>query len=136
MRPVVHIYLHSTMLLLYHSLAQALNYRENNLHSTMLLLYHLSAMATYVDCINLHSTMLLLYRENIMATKLTGYKHLHSTMLLLYHQTDAKIILSSTIYIPLCFYFISFTSRQVVNISQFTFHYASTLSQDCSEACK
>ena len=34
----------------------------------------------------------------------------------------------STIYIPLCFYFISFSATDSISGSAFTFHYASTLS--------
>ena len=98
----------------------------------------------------LHSTMLLLYPLR-SADLLEPGLHLHSTMLLLYrawnHGWDNDIF----IYIPLCFYFIAtpghipdiktihlhstmlllYQSRKTLGMNlknRFTFHYASTLS--------
>ena len=54
--------------------------------------------------------------------------HLHSTMLLLYQDSRWGRSYHFTIYIPLCFYFISLPAASNACSSIFTFHYASTLS--------
>ena len=62
----------------------------------------------HVQIADLHSTMLLLYllcRNRIQPALI----HLHSTMLLLYHSVSPwRTIYSLIIYIPLCFYFITY----------------------------
>ena len=101
---------------------------HQNLHSTMLLLYpgpvqnvmllcylftfHYASTLSrnrkpqmHLNGTDLHSTMLLLYL-------LSGQRHpllvcdLHSTMLLLYRWQANISVYPSSIYIPLCFYFI------------------------------
>ena len=98
-----------------------------HLHSTMLLLYRRNHKVIGYCEINLHSTMLLLYQfdgEELVIS----YTDLHSTMLLLYPSSNTASSNPSSIYIPLCFYFIVKQSQIEVKIIQFTFHYASTLS--------
>ena len=56
--------------------------------------------------------------------------YLHSTMLLLYQRSSVENIDRSWIYIPLCFYFIGRKPHQKHNRASFTFHYASTLSNN------
>ena len=54
---------------------------------------------------------------------------LHSTMLLLYQRSRADDVgRFSSIYIPLCFYFIENDVYLSILRDSFTFHYASTLS--------
>ena len=56
-------------------------------------------------------------------------KNLHSTMLLLYRASPQHMLHHiSIIYIPLCFYFIEKGQCSIIVNSEFTFHYASTLS--------
>ena len=121
--------LHSTMLLLYRYEWETSVYNVSNLHSTMLLLYLTFGQSRCFRVFHLHSTMLLLYRGGIVYKKFAEL-YLHSTMLLLYlKQTGSKMTFkkkftfhyastlsffpplrsvgTTTIYIPLCFYFIS-----------------------------
>ena len=81
-----------------------------NLHSTMLLLYQLLKPGVIIVRMNLHSTMLLLYHGFAADPPIYG-SYLHSTMLLLYRE-------------------ILFRAKR---IAEFTFHYASTLSETCRE---
>ena len=104
----------------------------------------------YSADLHLHSTMLLLYLFACRFYKF-DFPHLHSTMLLLYLTTFKSSTYLFSIYIPLCFYFISHAAlvtgscfsylhstmlllylskvpRQMFAPSTFTFHYASTLS--------
>ena len=94
----------------------------------MLLLYLLAQIAESEDKTHLHSTMLLLYR-NMGLQRPSGVPHLHSTMLLLYRESGSRRRMTGQIiYIPLCFYFIE-NWRSIINdATEFTFHYASTLS--------
>ena len=104
-----HPNLHSTMLLLYHDRTAVLNVKKHNLHSTMLLLYQIAQMQIQAQVQDLHSTMLLLYpcpRTSLPSSN----QDLHSTMLLLYP--------------------IQWSSLGGTNL--FTFHYASTLSEQAS----
>ena len=78
-----------------------------HLHSTMLLLYH-------ADNCNMHSLL----------------THLHSTMLLLYLRWFQMMGKFFCIYIPLCFYFIRYSPFIHPSSKSFTFHYASTLSNE------
>ena len=78
-----------------------------HLHSTMLLLYLLCNCKYDLRIIDLHSTMLLLY--------------------LILHAPFRAVWL---IYIPLCFYFILPGTVISSTLSSFTFHYASTLSNN------
>ena len=160
------------MLLLYHSCDSFRRWWQFNLHSTMLLLYPALRIASKVWSLNLHSTMLLLYPDPLAAapqrchsftfhyaSTLSGIDcgmewiihNLHSTMLLLYRlYGSAGTSAENTIYIPLCFYFISPPLRLpqrlrliyiplcfyfILSVPSviltgyiFTFHYASTLS--------
>ena len=87
-----------------------------------------STLLSNMQLAALHSTMLLLYRNNSVL-----HMHiclaLHSTMLLLYPITlPSGRIACSTLYIPLCFYYIIWTSAITKRLITFTFHYASTIS--------
>ena len=83
---------------------------------------------------NLHSTMLLLYRA-LFSLDYPDYQDLHSTMLLLYLiQWSGRETKGIFIYIPLCFYFISFRRCARWGPPPFTFHYASTLSNRLASA--
>ena len=148
-RTAMYAYLHSTMLLLYHHRDQRQENWKRNLHSTMLLLYpgicgygflYFSFTFHYAStlspgliffatfCPHLHSTMLLLY-PRASTSICCSLVNLHSTMLLLYQggvrcrrRSDSEFtfhyastlssfnpftsIPVSSIYIPLCFYFI------------------------------
>ena len=79
------------------------------LHSTMLLLYQAVSCKSQSYHFYLHSTMLLLYQAEIPLFYDRGFD-LHSTMLLLYHNDTLGMDNVDIIYIPLCFYFILFTS--------------------------
>ena len=58
-------------------------------------------------------------------------------MLLLYRYTvSVRSYPEHCIYIPLCFYFISFSTAQLCIWHKFTFHYASTLSSPLWIICK
>ena len=56
---------------------------------------------------------------------------LHSTMLLLYQVTMEEKVTKLFLYIPLCFYYIAGTEREMQVALNFTFHYASTISRIC-----
>ena len=128
----------------------AVNQNKRNLHSTMLLLYrrwdnyHGRQSNIYIplcfyfiyhadsdlqeSAVYLHSTMLLLYPCR-MSGGMTAILHLHSTMLLLYQNTRQLPPYAAQIYIPLCFYFIRNPLSSIRVCVEFTFHYASTLSE-------
>ena len=57
-----------------------------------------------------------------------SHHNLHSTMLLLYRTRRKRRNHANNIYIPLCFYFIFLGHLNAFSGSEFTFHYASTLS--------
>ena len=100
-----------------------------HLHSTMLLLYRYKQRHCWDKHPHLHSTMLLLYPDVPCPCK-DRARHLHSTMLLLYRRSiTAWEPATLTIYIPLCFYFITMRNLNRPDTSEFTFHYASTLSE-------
>ena len=96
------------------------------LHSTMLLLYLCSGVNSssitvftfhYASTLSMEAFMI--YDDSVF---------LHSTMLLLYRIYKCSSSVQFFFYIPLCFYFIF--SNTIVSLSgiNFTFHYASTLS--------
>ena len=121
-------HLHSTMLLLYLLAQIAESEDKTHLHSTMLLLYRNMGLQRPSGVPHLHSTMLLLYPRGQLLTE-TFKRNLHSTMLLLYRESGSRRRMTGQIiYIPLCFYFIE-NWRSIINdATEFTFHYASTLS--------
>ena len=98
-----------------------------HLHSTMLLLYQTPPALCYVSDRNLHSTMLLLYLYF-----LNGFGYDSNIYIPLCFYFISWCLLRKTgcgpIYIPLCFYFIEPLVIQTINGVLFTFHYASTLS--------
>ena len=73
--------------------------------------------------------MLLLYPDSLI-TVISCFPDLHSTMLLLYHWWVENIVHKICIYIPLCFYFIRGLLSKISTEAEFTFHYASTLSEE------
>ena len=100
-----HLYLHSTMLLLYLWFRCHTGGSDWHLHSTMLLLYRFPSRLCALSFKDLHSTMLLLYRFWRIRRPLL-HLYLHSTMLLLYRCRYYPCSWYLPIYIPLCFYFI------------------------------
>ena len=122
------INLHSTMLLLYPYAFYKNGGGKSHLHSTMLLLYPTSLGFTVICCVDLHSTMLLLYPISVRGS---------SALLPIYIPLCFYFIGSPgccrrgrfPIYIPLCFYFIERKCRVWPLQPEFTFHYASTLSE-------
>ena len=125
-----------------------------DLHSTMLLLYRPGwsdpwpSIWIYIPLcfyfiltakdqrdiqqIHLHSTMLLLYPIS-SPPQPAGRSYLHSTMLLLYRTRPGRAWSERRIYIPLCFYFIAKQQATRIEDALFTFHYASTLSDQAEE---
>ena len=98
-----------------------------NLHSTMLLLYPVRDAAGSGWAPDLHSTMLLLYRivltEDGKIDKIYIPLCFYFIVCLCCYDCAGYLI-----YIPLCFYFIITKIRTEMCVTQFTFHYASTLS--------
>ena len=148
---MISIYLHSTMLLLYRSWNTCLQKFCLNLHSTMLLLYLLSSVlqSCFQAPFTFHyASTLSKIRNDAGLSK----AYLHSTMLLLYLLCQSARACRLMIYIPLCFYFINnlpagtvpsqpdlhstmlllYLHQIITNakVNTFTFHYASTLSQN------
>ena len=121
----------------------------SDLHSTMLLLYHKTVLkkegtsssftfhyastlseragCTKTDIQNLHSTMLLLYLSLIQPEHLL--RKIYIPLCFYFIGFSALFFfLKILIYIPLCFYFIADAVDYANGKQQFTFHYASTLS--------
>ena len=127
--PVIILYLHSTMLLLYRILFQVISL-------VYLFTFHYASTLSnrfprhYAGAVHLHSTMLLLYLWISPVSRFQ--KFIYIPLCFYFIRNDWKWIAHcSLIYIPLCFYFIrvkeaGLSSRAI----KFTFHYASTLSPD------
>ena len=92
----------------------------------MLLLYQARSKGALFSRHHLHSTMLLLYLNPrlIVEGRNIFTFHYASTLSRLNNATGS----ASSIYIPLCFYFILRITPQRATFHTFTFHYASTLS--------
>ena len=121
-------YLHSTMLLLYPVLRSSHLFLLKNLHSTMLLLYRrpegFPSQGPGKFTFHYASTLSVFHHVLNPAESLFTF-HYASTLSLSVWIVSSQ---SSSIYIPLCFYFIGNTAVPSRIFPSFTFHYASTLS--------
>ena len=124
------LYLHSTMLLLYRGgTGVEVWYYGFTFHYASTL-SKANAAATAALTTNLHSTMLLLYHRRKKSYK--AEKNIYIPLCFYFIENSEDGITSERpIYIPLCFYFIEehFTRRRGA-LFRFTFHYASTLSNN------
>ena len=118
--------LHSTVLLLYLSHSCVLHY-FNRLYIPLCFYYIRDTTLSLTLPTSLHSTMLLLYLPSEEGLFVIYYP-LHSTMLLLYLKDGYRITTNKILYIPLCFYYITDGSTTTYTVTNFTFHYASTIS--------
>ena len=145
------VYLHSTMLLLYHEVHPLSVWKQSNLHSTMLLLYlsapvcHMSPSASFTfhyastlsstgrrrrSCGNrIYIPLCFYFITTRTHSQKASWSNLHSTMLLLY-QTPVGFTPFVSMYLHstmlLLYHVVLAPCAFSANI--FTFHYASTLS--------
>ena len=125
------LYLHSTMLLLY-LIPPA---RPEN---SIIFTFHYASTLSETEVPKIVDSVIFTFHY---ASTLSDHAahlvsvhlgHLHSTMLLLYQIPRRYGSGRISIYIPLCFYFISFVKSYNYEDCEFTFHYASTLSRSKS----
>ncbi len=103
----------------------AMNYY---LHSNMFLLFRSIIKEIFTECANLHSNMFLLFQMGIKIPP-TFRLNLHSNMFLLFPAVAGiRYRYERSIYIPICFYYFTYSDYLSMRLRLFTFQYVSIIS--------